>query len=250
MTLVNNILEYTEKIAPLATQAQWDNSGLLVGDASTAVSKAMLCLDITDTVIDEAKNAGCELIISHHPVIFTPLSEIPTDHIVYKLIKAELTALCLHTNLDIAENIGVNAQLAKALKLTDTTLYPEEFLCVGNLENEMSDNEFATYVKNALSCKGVRYTNGKNIKIVAVSSGGGGEALLLHKKYDFDALVTGELKHHLFIYANEQKICAVEAGHFNTEDVVISPLCGILKEHFPDVEFIKSKTLTDPVNFI
>ena len=122
----------------------------------------------------------------------------------------------MHTNLDIAEDGGVNTELAKALKLQNTVLYQDDFLCVGELTKEMSCDDFAIFVKEHLNCKGVKYTKSNDIKTVAVSSGGGGEAVLLNGKYHFDALVTGEMKHHLFLYAQEEKICAVEAGHFST----------------------------------
>ena len=144
MTLLKNIVEYVDAIAPLSSQAQWDNSGLLISDTNAQINKALLCLDITEDVINEAVKLECELIISHHPVIFSPLSSITNDSIVYKLIKNGLNALCLHTNLDIAEKIGVNVCLANALDLSDTTLYPEDFLCVGKLKKKMSDTEFAS----------------------------------------------------------------------------------------------------------
>lgn len=250
MTLIKDILNYTETIAPLSTQAPWDNSGLLVGSPDLKVSKVLLCLDITKSVVAEAKKLGCELIISHHPVIFSPLKSVESDSVIYQLVKNDIAALCLHTNLDISENVGVNECLAKALKLRDTTLYPEDFLCVGTLEKQMTDCEFAQHVKQALNCNGVRFTNGKNIKTVAVCSGAGSDAVELNDKYNFDAFVTGELKHHHFIYANEHSICAVEAGHFNTEDVVINPLLLNLSTRFDDVVFTKSESLCDMVNFI
>lgn len=250
MTLIKDILQYADTIAPLNTQAEWDNCGLLVGSENTEVSKVLLALDITESVVEEAAQKGCELIISHHPVIFSPLSQINEEHIVYKIIQSGVSALCLHTNLDKAENIGVNVCLANALKLSDCALYPDDFLCVGTLSDTLSDKEFAQYVKEKLNCNGVRYTNGKNIKVVGVCSGGGGDAIELYAQYGFDALVTGELKHHQFLYADEHDLCAVEAGHFNTEDVVITPLLHNLSEKFKDVSFEKSQTLKDVVNFI
>lgn len=250
MTFIKDIYEYIDSFAPFSTQASWDNSGLLVGDSLRKITKVMLCLDITDSVIEEAKKEGCELIISHHPVIFSPLKCIDPTDIVYKLIKADLCALCVHTNLDIAQDTGVNTCLAEKLQLSNTMLYPEDFLCIGELKHIMSDDEFALYVKKALSCSGVRYTKGNAIKTVAVSSGGGSDAVQLKEKYHFDAVVTGEIKHHHFIYAQQNDFCAVEAGHFNTEDIVISPLKKKLSGYFSDVEFVKSASLADPVNFI
>ncbi len=250
MTQIKNIYEHIDSVAPFSSQAEWDNSGLLVGDMNKKVSKVLLALDINQSVVDEAKATGCELIISHHPVIFSPISHIDSNSVVYSLVKNDICALCAHTNLDIAEDIGVNECLAKALELNNTTLYPDDFLCVGTLEKSMSSDDFAKYVKDALSCSGVRYTKGEDIKTVAVSSGGGSEAVTLKEKYNFDAVVTGEIKHHHFLYAQDKGFCCVEAGHFATEDIVITPLLEKLSATFDDVTFIKSESLTDPVSFI
>lgn len=250
MTLIKDILQYADTVAPLSTKAEWDNCGLLVGDENTEIHKVLLSLDITESVVEEAAKKGCELIISHHPVIFSPMSSISSEHIVYKLIRNGVSALCLHTNLDRAEDIGVNVCLADTLGLSNCTLFCSDFLCVGTLPHTMTDKEFAKYVKQKLGCKGVRYTNGKDVRTVGVSSGGGGDAVELYDMYEFDALVTGELKHHQFLYANEHNLCAVEAGHFNTEDVVIPVLCDNLSAKFKDVSFEKSQSLCDVVNFI
>ena len=249
MVSINDIIKFTETFAPLSTQCEWDNSGLLV-NTKRGVTKALLCLDITNEVVEEAKNIGAQLIISHHPVIFSPLKSIDCDSVTANLIKSDISALCLHTNLDIAQDCGVNTELAKALGLLNTELYQEDFLCVGELEKQMSCDEFASFVKERLHCRGVRYTKSGDIKTVALSSGGGGDAVVLKNKYNFDALVTGEIKHHLFLLAQEMSLCAVEAGHFSTEDVVIEPLKNKLSEKFPDVEFLKSEALKDPIHFI
>ncbi len=243
MTTIRNIYDYINSVAPFDAQEDWDNSGLLVGDMEKTVSKVLLSLDITHEVVNEAKNKGCELILSHHPVIFSPLTHIDTHSVVYSLIKSDISALCAHTNLDKADNIGVNVCLAKSLELCDIKLYPDEFLVIGKLSKSMNSDEFAKYVKDKLCANGVKYTNSSDIRTVAVSSGGGGDAVYLKDKFGFDALVTGELKHHLFLYAKERDLCAVEAGHFETEDVVITPLLKVLSETFKDVQFEKSQTL-------
>lgn len=249
MTTTTEILEFLDSFAPVSTQCEWDNSGMLVSSSKKDVEKVLLCLDTTKAVVKEAVEIGAQLIISHHPIIFSPLKSIECDSAVATLVKNDICAICMHTNLDIAEDCGVNTELAKALKLQNTVLYQDDFLCVGELEQKMSCDDFADYVKTNLDCRGVRYIKSGDIKTVAVSSGGGGEAVLLNGKYHFDALVTGEMKHHLFLYAQEKEICAVEAGHYSTEDVVINPLKLKLSEKFPQVEFIKSEELSDPVYF-
>lgn len=250
MYKVSDIFNYTESFAPIETAAPWDNCGILVGDKNAYVTKALLCLDITNDVIQEAKEKGCELIISHHPVIFNPLKSVHKDSIVYNLIKADITTLCLHTNLDLALDTGVNVSLAKQLNLLELTPTDDGFLFIGKLSTPLSADAFAQHVKTALNCSGVRYTLGRDVSTVAISSGAGSDGIELYEKYGFDAFATGELKHHHFLYAKEKDICAVEAGHFNTEDVVINPLIEKLSANYPDISFIKSTALTDPINFI
>lgn len=249
MPTTTEIFKFLDSFAPVSTQCEWDNSGLLVKASSNEVKKVLLCLDITKEVVKEAVKIDAQLIISHHPIIFSPLKNIDCDSTIATLIRNDISAICMHTNLDIAKECSVNEELANALHLQNTVLYGEDFLCVGELPQEMACDDFADFVKNRLNCRGVKYTKSTTIKTVGVSGGGGGEAVLLKDKYNFDALVTGEMKHHLFLFAQEQNICAIEAGHFSTEDVVINPLKNKLSDKFPNVEFVKSQELSDPVYF-
>ena len=252
MIKIKDVVSTADKYAPFDTQAEFDNSGFLVGDKNKEINKALCCLDITDEVIEEAKANGCELIISHHPVIFAPLKKVHADSIVYKLIKNDISALCLHTNFDRASIYGVNQKLADALNLQNTVLYAEDFLCVGTLSEEMTDSDFAQFVKKQLDVQAVKFTKncGKMIKTVAVSSGAGSEAVELFKSYSFDALVTGELKHHHLLYAKENELCAVEAGHFETENIAVSSIVAMLRQDIgeDELEFFVSKSLS-PVTF-
>ena len=249
MITTKDILDFLDCNAPISDACEWDNCGLLCGDKTQKVKKVMLCLDITKAVVKDAIDSGCELIISHHPLIFSPLRSIEKDSVLYDLIKAGISAICMHTNLDIAQDFGVNETLAKALSLNSTVLYKDDFLCVGKLQNPMDSESFANYVKKHLNCKGVRYTNGSDISTVAVSSGAGSDAVEKMLDYNIDALVTGEIKHHHFLYANEHSLCVVEAGHFNTEVIVTDSLKALLKSRFSDIEFVKSKAECDPVSF-
>lgn len=243
---ISNILAYFEKTAPLSTAEDWDNAGLLCGAKEQEVERVLLALDITTDAAEEAREKGCGLILSHHPVIFDPLSRIEPGSAVALLIKYDIAALCLHTNLDKAEN-GVNTALANALALRDAALYPDEFLCVGKLCREMSAEGFARYLKEKLDAPSVRFTEtDKPIRTVALSSGGGGEGVDLYEKYRFDAFVTGELKHHQYLYAKEHGIAAYDAGHFSTENVVVAPLANSLRNEFPSTEFLISESCGCP----
>lgn len=243
MTTINDIMEFTESFAPLCTAADFDNCGLLVGSRNTDISKVMLTLDITADVISEASEVGCELIISHHPVIFNPLRSVPAESPVYLLARNSLSALCLHTNLDIAYDTGVNVCLAERLKLKSTRLYQEDFILIGTLTDELSVRDFAEYVKDLLGSHHIEFTDSDRlIKTVALCSGAGGEYCGIAKALGADVFLTGEAKHHEFLEAKALDIPMLTAGHFHTEDVVIKPLSDKLRLQFPDVEFIISKS--------
>lgn len=250
MTLVGDIFNFINVIAPFDSAMSFDNVGVLVGNNSSAVTSAIVTLDITKEVIEEAVKCGANLIISHHPVIFNPLKALNSNSIPYLLAHNGINAICAHTNLDLAP-MGVNKHLAGALKLYDVRLIENECMAVGILENPMSETEFAKHVKAALNAKGLRYTQtGKAIKTVAVSGGAGGDGVELALKYGADALLTGEIKHNYILDANASGICIVDAGHYKTEDVVIAPLAQMLTDKFPNVTFLKTKAFTDNISYI
>ncbi len=247
---VNDIFAYTETFAPVNTAADFDNCGILVGDENADVTKAVVALDITTDVVREASSLGAQLIISHHPVIFNPLKRVKKGTAVYDLIKNDITALCIHTNLDISPVFGVNTALAEALGIENGKFIEGTYAFIGELKEPVSGEEFARLAKEKLNCYSVRYTDKDKIQKVCVSSGAGAEELFTAIENGCDAFLTGEMKHHLFIEAMEKKIAVVETGHFKSEDVVISPLVKKLKKQFPEIEFVKSATVIDNVKYL
>lgn len=251
MTTINDILKFTETFAPLDTAADFDNCGLLVGDPEKTINRVLVTLDITKDVVAEAEDIGAELIISHHPVIFNPLRTLKADSVPYLLAKSGISALCLHTNLDIARDCGVNLCLAQALSLDDIKLYPEDFLCIGKLPQAMYAQDFAFYVKNALKCKTVAYTeSNRKITTVAMCSGAGGDFYHTAIAKGADAFLTGEAKHHEYLEAVNSDISMVTAGHYDTEAVVVKPLAEKLSGRFSNVRFIPSRSHGSPVNYV
>lgn len=252
MTKINDILNFFESFAPCENAMDFDNVGLLVGGKNTGVSKALLALDITKDVVLEAKQMGCELIISHHPVIFTPIKNLEKDCVPYLLAQNNISAICMHTNLDLSTEFGVNTCLAQAIGVKKTALADcGECLFVGTLENELPIDEFALTVKKRLDCKGLRYTDVKStVKTVAISSGSGGSNIFDAAAIGADVLVTGEIKHHEINAANELCIDIIDAGHFKSEDIVILPLANKLSDNFSDITFTKSKAYDDYIKFI
>lgn len=251
MKRIKDIIDFTESFAPISSAMEFDNVGLLIGNENAEVKKAVVALDITDEVIDEALENEAQLIISHHPVIFDALKNIPENSIVYRLINNNLSALCLHTNLDLSPEFGVNTCLAEAVGVKNASFVEGECLYIGELENNTTNKAFAEYVKTALNCEGLRYTlPQKSVKKVAICSGSGGDSAPLAKANGADVLLTGEIKHHDILNANKLGIAIIDAGHFKTEDIVITPFTKKLKKEFSDIEFIRSEKCTDGINYL
>lgn len=258
MVKVADIFAFIDGLVPFDTAMDFDNVGLLVGDMNAVVQKCVVALDVTAAVVDEAESLGANLIISHHPVIFTPLKSLQANSIPYELARCGISAICAHTNLDMAA-FGVNTCLAEALSLRNLMPLSTYETCrgalplglVGELEADKSCEEFARFVKERLSCEGVRYINvARKIRKVAVCSGSGGDLIDAAARQNADAFVTGEIKHHEILLAAQSGICVVDAGHFKSEDIVISPLVRRLSERFPTVKFVKSSACTDGIKFL
>ncbi|WP_283607219.1 Nif3-like dinuclear metal center hexameric protein [Faecalispora anaeroviscerum] len=256
MVTAGDIYDFFNVCAPFETAMSFDNAGFLVGDRQVPVSAVLLALDITPGVVEEAARLGAELIISHHPVIFQPLRHIKPQDVPYLLVQRGIAAICAHTNLDLAPG-GVNTCLAEALTLEDIRgikPYAKDGLwegLVGNLSQSYSPAKFAEFVKQALFCGGLKYVDGgKPIQTVALCGGAGADLLEDAVQAGADAFVTADTKHHQLLLAKQLGITLVDAGHFNTEDVVILPLKNTLQEQFPTVHFQKSEALCDPAQYL
>mgnify|MGYP000431377551 FL=1 len=131
MTTVQQIYEEMQRIAPLALAESWDNPGLLV-DCGGEVSRVLVTLDITPEVVEEAARKGCGLIVSHHPVIFSPLKKLSGQDVAFQLVKNGISAICMHTNLDAAEG-GVNEVLAGIFGMREMEAFAEGCGRVGSI---------------------------------------------------------------------------------------------------------------------
>lgn len=251
MTTIRDIVEFTEGFAPADTAADFDNVGLLVGSESTPVKKVLLALDITAEVVKEAKEKEAQLIISHHPVIFNPLKSMDSKSVPYLLAQNSLSALCLHTNLDVSPIAGVNLCLANALGLENITFYEGEFVVSGTLSEEMTAEDFAKKAKSELNAQFVTCTlKEKKVKKIFICSGAGGSEFIKATQLGADAFITGEAHHHNYLESIHEGVPLIVAGHFETEDVVINPLKERLQKEFPEVEFVKSQKLASPLYYI
>ena len=239
---VNHILQAMDALAPFCLTMDFDNTGLLIGDPDAEVSGVVLALDCTDEVIETARQKKANLIITHHPVIFHGIKNVRADSVVYQVIRNDMHVISAHTNLDIAEG-GVNDCLAGQLGLTDlrglTSTDEEHFLGrVGTTVQPFSAAELAKKVKETLGGVAVRYTDGgKAIRTVAVCGGAGDSELESALACNAEALITGEVAHHIFIEAAHRGMTLIEAGHFHTENVVLDSVCERLSAQFPEIPF-------------
>lgn len=255
MARICDIYDIINGAAPFESQLAFDNSGLLVGDRATVVTRALLCLDITRTVIEEAAGMNANLIISHHPVIFDSLKSLDSRDPAYLLAKNGIAALCCHTNLDISPVCGVNVALANKLGLRN--IRPEEAFggdCVlysGELEQPMEPEEFARHVKERLSAGAVQLIPGDGmVKRVFLCSGAGGEFAQYAAIRGGDAYLTGEMKHHEALEARKTGLTCVVAGHYETERVFAEYLAAYLKKRVPDTGFLVSRAESEPFQTI
>ena len=241
MTTVKELFSFIDSLAPFDAQEPWDNSGFLVGDENRVVTKAALALDITPDAVKQAESAGAQLIISHHPVIFHPLRSVYEGSAVHELIKRGISAICAHTCFDSAAG-GVNDVLASLIGLKNVRALPLEgtavpMVRIGELENEFSADEFAALVKAAVGGRPALAAGKDRIRSVAVC-GGAGDSLIEEIAGKADAFLTGELKHHNYLFALENGLTAVAAGHFETEYPAVASLAEILKQRFLSVGFL------------
>ena len=249
MSTVFDLYSAIDQFAPFSLSMDFDNTGILVGDRHQPVSKVLLALDCTMDVVNYAKEIGAQLIITHHPVIFHPIKRVNEDSVVYHLIRSQIAVISAHTNLDIAEG-GVNDVLAQAIGLQNISglelLDPaaQSYLGrIGTLPNPISASEFATLVKESLHACSVKFADaGNKIQKGALCSGSGADCLESALAVGADALLTSEVKQHEYLNAAAAGISIFDAGHFDTEDIVIETLKEKLAGIFPDITFCTTHT--------
>lgn len=247
MSVVGDIYNAVDSAAPFNTAMGFDNVGLLAGGMEEAVSRAVIALDITNEVLEEAENKGAGLIISHHPVIFDPLKSLLKGTVPYKLAALGINALCCHTNLDIADEIGVNYQFAHRLGLS--SMEKSGNIIIGSIK-PVRVCEYAADIKTALSAEKVTYTCGDNmIRKIAVCCGAGG-GFIFEAFGNCDAFVTGEAHHDELIFARNNQFPIIVTGHYESEKIFGRALKEYLESKIHDVEFMLSEAEENPVKSI
>ena len=257
MPTVREIEQALFELAPREGAMDWDNVGHLLGDPDSQVSCVLVALDITEDVADEALAHGCELIVAHHPVMncrWLPVqsvrSDTPQGHLLLKLLRNGVSAICMHTNLDVAWG-GVNDILAEKLKLVDPGPLCDNGLGrVGRLEEPMDLADFVRFVSRSLGCNGVRYAGaGKPVCRVAVGGGACGDFEDDAIRAGCDTFVTADLSYHQFLDAKGKGINLIDAGHFPTEDPVCEKLVQYVSDRFQELVVTKSTSHREVIQY-
>ncbi len=238
MTTVKNIFDYLNLKYPVETAREFDNPGLLVGDGNAVLKKAVVSLDCDINTVEFAKKIGANLIVTHHPVIFNGLKNVLSGSVVYELVKNNISVISMHTNLDIAAG-GVSEHLCKVLRLTNIVPFTaHDGFVIRSADCSITDGEdLAAHIKSMLG-GAARYVNsGKPIKRVLVCSGSGGDFLQDVIDGGFDALIAGDIKHNVFIAAINAGVSVFDAGHYQSENIIVEPLCRELSSAFCGIEF-------------
>ncbi len=259
---IKEVIDALERFAPLPLQEGYDNAGLQVGLTETEVSGALLCLDVTESIVDEALEKRCNLIVSHHPLLFhaiKTLSDINyVQRTVMKAIENHVTVVSMHTNLDNARG-GVNFKMAEKIGLEDVRFFDEKIAddvtsgngVIGVLPTEMDSMAFIDKVKKVFGVECAQCNQLLHRKISKVALCGGAGSFLLDDaiKTGADAFITGEMHYHDF-FGHEQEIQIAVLGHYQTEQYTNEILYSILREAFPLLSLYMTETNTNPIKYL
>jgi len=263
MPTASQIAAVLEEMAPLHYQESYDNAGFCVGNPQTTVTAALLCVDVTEAVLDEAIAAGANLIISHHPVIFKGLKQLTgktyTERIVEKALKNNLTLYAAHTNADSVRG-GVSEAMADKLGLVNRRILDTRsgelvtteagFGMVGDLPRPLAAADFLQIVKKCFGTPCLRYSQppGGDITRVAVCGGSGASLLPNAVAAGATAFVTADCKYHDFFDA-DQRLMLVDAGHYETEEDVLQIFYDCLTKKMPTFAVHFAKNKSNAVNY-
>ena len=262
MLKVKNICNAIEAYAPLTLQEHYDNAGLQVGDPDSVVSAVLLCLDVTEETVKEAKERRCNLIVSHHPLIFKGLKNLTgadqTQRIVIEALREGIAIYSAHTNLDSTVE-GVSYEMAHLLNLKNLeVLVPSEFDkkvglgIIGYYDNPVPQLEFLRKVKETFSVKALRYsaqTQSLVVKKVALCGGSGSSFIGHALASKADAYLSGDFKYHDYTSYGLDMLIA-DVGHHESELCSRRILSRIIREAYPDCVTYFAESETNPIKIL
>ncbi|MDE5561887.1 MAG: Nif3-like dinuclear metal center hexameric protein [Bacteroidaceae bacterium] len=250
---VKEVIDALEHFAPLPLQESYDNAGLQTGLTEAEVSGALLCLDVTEEVMREAVELGCNLIVSHHPVLFRGLRQVSdatqVQRVVRMAVQNDIAIYSAHTNLDKAED-GVNYKIAERLGLIDVTPIGQCGV-MGYLSAPMDSRFFLDKVKEVFHCACLMHNSvlPRPVQSVAVCGGAGEDLLGEALAQEADAFLTGEMRYHTCMGHDEEILICV-LGHYESERYTVELLEDILAVEFPHMPLYKTEINTNPIHYL
>lgn len=238
MMKVYKILNFLNNKYPLETACEFDNVGLLVGNRNADVHGVVVCLDCDINTVNYAKSVGANLIVTHHPVIFSGIKSVLCGSVVYELVKSDISVISMHTNLDIAEG-GVTEALCSVIGLKNVKPFVSHSgFIIREAESIINNADDLAYHLKLTLGGAIRYADsGNKINRVLVCSGSGGEFLTDVISQGFDALISADIKHNVFIDAVNNGVSVFDAGHYQSENIIVKPLFDELSNNFDDINF-------------
>lgn len=258
---IREICEVIERLAPLEWQESYDNAGLVVGRPDDEVHKALLAVDVTDAVLDEAEREGCDMVITHHPIIFHPLkrfnSEGYVQRCVERAIRRGIALYACHTNLDSAPE-GMSYRLGSILGLEQMTLLEPRpnapatgFGVVGELPEALPWADFLREVKRRLSIGAIRHSapTSERVKRVAVCTGSGASLMEEARRAGCDLYLTADLKYNDYMTPDGAFMVA-DIGHFESEYCAIDILFDVISKNLLTFAVRKSECSCNPIHYL
>ena len=256
---IQEIIDHIEAFAPPTLQAAFDNSGVICGDTRQDVSSVLLCLDVTENVIQEALSRESNLIISHHPLIFHGLKQItPASYIercVIAAIRHNIVIYAAHTNMDVTAS-GVSGRMADKLGLLHREILQPEgegygYGIIGELEKPAESMDFLWQLKNTFHCQSLRYTTPPcpTLQRVAVCGGSGAPFIRQALAKKADVYISGDFKYHDF-FLTENRILIADIGHYESEQFTKEIFYELVIKKIPKFAVQFSESNTNPINYI
>lgn len=247
------VISCLEKIAPKCLAEKWDNVGLLAGREDKEVSKIMLALDPTREVVEEAINWGADMLITHHPLIFSGMKSVTTSDFigkrVFQLICQDICYYAMHTNFDaaqMAEAVAGTLELKKS-QILDITYQDEDIQKgigqIGELPVTMSLKDCAVYVKEKCNVSSVKVFGNPDaqVSIAALVPGSGKDYIDLALKKNAHVFITGDIGHHNGLDAVERGISVIDAGHYGLEKLFAGYMEKCLREELPEIQIKRAE---------
>ena len=257
---IKEVLSALERFAPLPLQEDWDNAGLQVGLTEAEASGALLCLDVNEDIIDEAVRRGCNIVVSHHPLLFRGFKQIGgADYVqrtVIKAIKNDICVISMHTNMDNARD-GVNFMMARKMGLGNVRFFaPKQGEdagsgVVGELSKPMLAMDFVMKVKETfrVECAMCNQLLQRPVERVAICGGAGDFLLPQAIASGADAFITGEMHYHQY-FGTEQKLQICVIGHYQSEQYTSEIFKSIITEECGQLPVYVAETNTNPIIYL